>query len=275
MKKKHLLPAVALLALPVCAQEMENDGHYNPSLSGSVQSDMLVPQGTQSDGSHENFRTNTYLDLNFMSKFLDAGGRFSYLDHPLPGFEKDFKGWGVPYFYLKAKFRNVEVTGGNFYEQFGSGFILRTYEERSLGIDNSLFGARAIVKPIKGVRLKGLAGRQRRYWNYNHAWLAGADLELSIDQWVKALEQSGTYLTLGGSYLNKREGADEDGSVFYDATHKLNFPASVDAWDVRANLQKGPFSLLAEYAQKTQDPSFDNGYIYRKGYAAMLSASYS
>lgn len=275
MKKKHLLPAVALLALPVCAQEMENDGHYNPSLSGSVQSDMLVPQGTQSDGSHENFRTNTYLDLNFMSKFLDAGGRFSYLDHPLPGFEKDFKGWGVPYFYLKAKFRNVEVTGGNFYEQFGSGFILRTYEERSLGIDNSLFGARAILKPIKGVRLKGLAGRQRRYWNYNHAWLAGADLELSIDQWVKALEQSGTYLTLGGSYLNKREGADEDGSVFYDATHKLNFPTSVDAWDIRANLQKGPFSLLAEYAQKTQDPSFDNGYIYRKGYAAMLSASYS
>ena len=275
MKKIHLLSAAALLVLPAYAQDMKNDGHYNPSLSGSVQSDMLVPQGTQSDGSHENFRTNTYLDLNFMSKFLDAGGRFSYLEHPLPGFEKDFKGWGVPYFYLKAKFRNVEVTGGNFYEQFGSGFILRTYEERSLGIDNSLFGARAIIHPVKGVRLKGLAGRQRRYWNYNHAWLAGADLELSIDQWLKALQQSSTYLTLGASYLNKREGSDEDGAVFYDATHKLNFPASVDAWDVRANLQKGPFSVLAEYAQKTQDPSFDNGYIYRKGYAAMLSASYS
>ena len=32
---------------------------------------------------------------------------------------------------------------------------------------------------------------------------------------------------------------------------------------------------MAEYAQKTQDPSFDNGYIYRRGYVAMLSASYS
>jgi hypothetical protein len=33
--------------------------------------------------------------------------------------------------------------------------------------------------------------------------------------------------------------------------------------------------LLAEYAQKTQDPSFDNGYIYKKGTAALFSGSYS
>jgi hypothetical protein len=33
--------------------------------------------------------------------------------------------------------------------------------------------------------------------------------------------------------------------------------------------------VLAEYAQKTQDPSFDNGFSYDKGTAAMLSGSYS
>ena len=48
-------------------------------------------------------------------------------------------------------------------------------------------------------------------------------------------------------------------------------------FDVRANLQKGGFSLLAEYAQKTDDPTTDKNfpYIYRKGYVAMLSTSYS
>ena len=50
--------------------------------------------------------------------------------------------------------KNVEVTLGNYYEQFGSGFILRTYEERSLGIDNSLLGARVVARPFKGVQLK-------------------------------------------------------------------------------------------------------------------------
>lgn len=270
--------AVALLclaAMPAMAQENVNDGHYNTAVSGSIQSDMLVPQGTQEDGSHEDFRTNTYADISVLSKFVDAGARFEYLEHPMPGFERDFKGWGLPYIYLKAKLKGAELTVGNFYEQFGSGFILRTYEERSLGIDNSLLGGRLVLKPLKGVQIKGIAGQQRRYWAHNDAWITGADLQLSLDQWIKSMEESGTFLTLGGSWVNKHERKDADIDVFVYPTHKLNFPAYVNSWDVRANLQKGAFSMLAEYAQKTQDPSFDNGYIYRRGYAALLSMSYS
>ena len=93
-----------------------------------------------------------------MSKYIDAGARFEYREHQLPGYEDGFKGYGVPYVYLKAKLKNFEVTVGNFYEQFGSGFVLRTYEERSLGIDNSLLGARIVTTPVKGVRLKGSHG---------------------------------------------------------------------------------------------------------------------
>lgn len=216
--------------------------------------------------------TNTFADVNVMSEHIDAGARFEFLKHPLPGFEKDYKGWGVPYFYLKTHFKNWDLTLGNFYEQFGSGFILRTYEERTLGIDNSLLGGRLTIKPLPGVSIKALSGKQRRYWSHNDSWVSGADVELGLDQWFKGLSNSGTYLTLGASWVNKYE-KEED--VMVDATHKLNLPTTVNAFDVRANLQKGNFSLLAEYAWKTQDPTFDNGYIYRKGNVAMLSASYS
>ena len=274
-KSTFVVAFLCLAAWPALAQENNNDGHYNAAVSGSIQSDMLVPQGKQEDGSHEDFRTNTYADISVLSKFVDAGARFEYLEHPLPGFERDFKGWGLPYIYLKAKLKNAELTVGNFYEQFGSGFILRTYEERSLGIDNSLLGGRLVLKPFKGVQIKGIAGQQRRYWAHNDAWLTGADLQLNLDQWIKPMANSGTYLSLGGSWVNKHERKDDDGAVFADPTHKLNFPAYVNSWDVRANLQKGAFSMLAEYAEKTQDPSFDNGFIYRRGYAALLSASYS
>ena len=270
--KKIFLFAVLLAAVPALAQ---NDSTSHPvTFSGSIQSDMLVPTGKQADGSHEDFRTNTYADLSMQSQYVDAGLRFEYLEHPLPGFEKDFKGWGVPFFYIKGKLKNAELTLGNIYDQFGSGFIFRTYEERSLGIDNSILGGRLVVKPFNGVRIKALSGKQRRYWAHNNSWVSGADMELSLDEWFRSFRESGTYLTLGASWVNKHEKADDD-LLMVDASHRLNLPENVNAWDARVNLNKGPFNILAEYAQKTQDPSFDNGYIYRKGYVAMLSGSYS
>lgn len=268
-----LATALAVVT-PLHAQDDgdRNDGKYNPTVSGSIQSDMLVPTGKQADGSNEDFRTNTFVDLSVMSKYLDAGARFEYLDHPLPGFESDYKGYGVPNFYLKAKLKNFEVTAGTFYEQFGSGFILRTYEERSLGIDNSLLGARIVTSPVKGVRIKALTGQQRRYWAHNDSWVSGADLELSLDSWFKGLAKSGTSLTLGGSFVNKNEDNKED---IFNGNYRLVLPRNVNAWDARVTLNTHGLNILAEYAQKDPDPSFDNRYIYRKGNVAMLSASYS
>ncbi len=52
-------------------------------------------------------------------------------------------------------------------------------------------------------------------------------------------------------------------------------PLYVNAFDVRLRVQHRSFNVLAEMAMKTQDPSHDNGYIYRNGYVAMLSGSYS
>ena len=269
LKPIHLmLPVLLLVALPVYSQV---------TLSGSIQSDILVPQDDEKIGtehSEDKVLTNTYLDLNLGSKYVDAGARFEFLKYPLPGYEPDFKGWGVPHFYVKGHVNNVELTLGDYYEQFGSGFILRTYEERSLGIDNALRGARLSFKPVNGVNLKALTGKQRRYWHHNDALVSGVDLELGLDQFFKSLEGHDTHITLGGSWVNKHEDADAD-AIFVDATHKLNLPEYVNAWDARVNVAHKGFNILAEYAQKSQDPSFDNGYHYGKGNVAMLSTSYS
>ena len=280
------LPALILLTMlatpaGMWAQSEAQDGYAEDgsqrkgiTLSGSVQSDNLIPTGKQDDKSNEDFRSNTYIDLNANSKYVDAGLRFEYLDHPLPGFENDFKGWGVPYFYIKGKLKNAELTLGTFYEQFGSGFILRTYEERSLGIDNSLLGGRLVLKPVKGVQLKALSGVQRRYWAHNNSLVTGADLELSLDQWFSALQASETFITLGGSWVNKHEKASHD-DIFIDPTHRLVLPENVNAWDARISYSHKGWDWLAEYAYKTQDPMATNNWIYRPGYVAMLTGSYS
>ncbi len=250
------------------------------TLSGSLQSDILFPEYDESIGT-ENYSewglTNTYLDLNLMSKYVSAGARFEYLEHPLPGFEKDFAGWGVPYFYAMGKYKNVELTVGDFYDQFGSGLIFRTYEERSLGIDNSLRGGRLKFQPYKGINIKALGGKQRRYWKHNDSFVWGGDAELNIEQWSSKMQETNTYLMIGASYVGKHE-KDQD-LYFYleedETFNRLNLPLNIAAFDFRVRFQKGNYSLLTEYAIKNNDPSEDNGYIYKKGSAALLSGSYS
>ena len=270
--RKQLLYMAVMGCLTVVAQEQQGI-----TFSGSIQSDMLFPQtdseiGADKDG---DFLTNTYVDLMMQSKYVDAGARLEYLEHPLPGFDNDFKGWGVPNFYVKGRLGKVELTAGTFYEQFGSGFILRTYEERSLGIDNSLLGGRLVVKPVQGVTLKALSGKQRRYWSWNKSLISGLDGEVNLDEFIPSLQQKGTRLMLGASWVNKYDSEDEKIYFSTSTTHRVNFPKYVNAWDVRINLNNGPWNVLAEYAQKGADPSFANGYIFRKGSAAMLSGSYS
>ena len=272
MKKLMMIGLlIGMSSISLCAQE-ESD---KLRLSGSLQSDMLLAQKDSTIGAEAtdgHFLTNTYLDLKLSSRYVEAGARLEYLKHPLPGYENDFKGWGVPYAYLKGRYKNAELTLGSFYEQFGSGFILRSYEERSLGIDNSLQGARLNYRPWAGVAVKVLTGRQRRYWNHNKSWMTGADVEWNIDELCKTLQQHNTYVTLGASYLNKHE---RDEVVMVDPTHRLHLPLNVNAFDVRLRVQHRAFNVLAEMAMKSQDPSHDNGYIYRNGYVAMLSGSYS
>lgn len=267
---------MALIAVGASAQE------DNVTLSGSIQSDMLFPEddkkiGTKYD-SNSDFLTNTYADLHLRSKYIDAGARVEYLEYPLPGFDiqNGFDGWGVSNFYLKAKFeQGVELTLGDLYDQFGSGFIFRTYEERSLGIDNSLRGVRLNVSALDGLNLKVLGGVQRCYWDWDDEVLVGgADAELNIDRFSPNMQEKGITWMLGASFVAKHENQNAKlGNS--SGTLRLNQPETVTAFDVRSRFQKGNYSFFAEYAMKAQDPSFDNGYIYKKGNALMLSASYS
>lgn len=265
-----------LLLLATCLMATASAQTNDIVVSGSVQSDVLIPQEDETIGAEKDgdwAKTNTYIDLQAQSKYVDAGLRFEYLQHPLPGFEPDFAGWGVRHYWVKGKLDKAELTLGAVYDQFGSGLIFRTYEERSLGVDNSLLGGRLVVQPLKGVTIKALTGKQRRYWHYNDSWITGADAEVELfSPHASRPTSHALRLTLGASWVNKHE---DQELLMTDATHRLNFPEYVNAWDVRANLHSGNWSVLAEYAGKTQDPSTDNGFIYRNGSAALLSASYS
>ena len=268
---------IAVYPLTITAQSPDDGVANKVTVHGSVQSDILFPQSDAAIGTEDydsKILTNTYANASIYSKYVEGGLRFEFLEYPLPGFEADFKGWGVPNIYVKGKYKGMELTLGDFYEQFGSGFILRTYEERSLGIDNSLRGARLKFNNIKGARVTALAGVQRRFWNWNmHSKIVGADAELSLQDYSHSLADRNIVWTVGASYVFKHE---QDQDIIVPGTnYKLNLPLNVNTFDVRTNFNRGSWDFLAEYAWKGQDPSYDNNYTYRHGSAIMLSGSYS
>lgn len=263
--------AICVAVAPLAA------GAKGVTVHGSVQSDILFPEKDYKIGTEDykdKVLTNTYADVGLYSQFVDAGLRVEYLEHPLPGFEPDFKGWGVPNIYVKGKYKGCELTAGDFYEQFGSGFILRTYEERSLGIDNSIRGGRLKVNALKGFRFTALGGIQRRFWDWSkESRVFGADVEFDLNDYVKSFSNKGIIWTFGASYVLKNE--EKEDIIVPGTNFKLNLPKNVNAFDVRTHFYRGGLSLLGEFAWKGQDPSFDNNYTYRHGNALMLSAAYS
>ena len=294
LRKALAVTALAVSPLATLAQSPDDGQPDKVTVHGNVQADILVSTDSKEDREKNNaevFSLNTYAQAGVYSKYVDGGVRFEYLEHPLPTFAnvKGFKGWGVPNIYVKGKFKGNELTLGDFYDQFGSGFILRTYEERSLGIDNSIRGVRYKTSAIKGVNLTALGGVQRRYWDWDmKSLLAGADLEIGFENYSKTLREKGVNWNVGASWVYKHE-KDEDIMVpgtsldhingdqtpNPDHYYRLNLPKNVNSFDLRTDFHKDAWSILAEYAWKAPDPSLDNNYTYRHGDALMLSGSYS
>lgn len=244
---------------------------------GSIQSDILFPENDYKIGTEEykdDVLTNTYANVGLFSKYIDAGVRVEYLEHPLPGFEPSFRGWGVPNVFAKFKYKGWELTAGDFYEQFGNGFILRTYEERSLGIDNSIRGGRLKIDALRGFRFTALGGVQRVFWDWNtHSQVYGANIEFDAHEYNSWMKDNNIVWTFGGSYVLKHE-RDED-ILVPGTNNKLNLPKNVSAFDIRTHFYTQGFDLQLEYALKSQDPSADNNYTYARGSAFMVSTSYS
>ncbi len=282
----RLAGLLASVVLPVALFAIDFGGSKNPdrqvTVHGSVQADGLFPEHDATIGAQtykEFFLFNGYANAGLFSKYIDAGLRVEFLEHPLPGFERDFRGWGVPNFYATGKYKGFQLTAGDIYEQFGSGLILRTYEDRALGIDNSIRGGRLKVDALSGFHFTLLGGVQRRFWEWDtRSRIYGVDVEWEIQHHIPSMRRHDIVWTLGASWVGKRERYDEDDHIMVvnnGETAYLNLPRTINALDFRTHFYKGGFDLLAEVALKDPDPSLDNNYTFRRGSAVLLSAGWA
>ena len=192
MKLIYLGAVSALLALPgyLRAQEATPGLLQGAQLHGDFESNVQSYRADPIIGAPvvpERIRTNNFANLILTSGKLTAGLRYEAYLPPLQGYDPRYRGQGIVYKYATYDAGRLAVTVGNFYEQFGSGLVLRAYEERNLGIDNSLEGVRVRLQPVKGVRLTGLVGRQRFFFEKSPAIVRGIDGEVVLNELLPGL----------------------------------------------------------------------------------------
>lgn len=158
-----------LLLLPVSLGIRAQESVF----SGSIESNSLLEGGT--------FHSNNYLKLDFSRGRFSAGIQAEFYPLPLPGYDQNLKGIGLPGKYIAWKDTQWSITAGDFYEQFGTGILFRSWEDRSLGWNNSLGGGRATFRTRDDVfSVKALGGVKRQYLWYGSDAAAGAQADLRL-----------------------------------------------------------------------------------------------
>jgi len=216
----------------------------------------------------EKMLMNGFANIIYTKGKFTAGIRYESYLNALQGFDARYQGNGIQYRFATYKSDALEVTVGNFYQQFGNGLILRSYEERGLGFDNALDGIRLKYEVVKGLYLTGLTGKQRSFMTQGPGIVRGFDGELQINEAFKKLAEKKFRLTLGGSFVSRYQ-KDEDPA--------LVLPENVGASSGRFEFNYEDFRLNGEYAYKINDPNSANlnGKIYKPGDGQIVMASYA
>jgi len=218
---------------------------------------------------------NGFANVNFQKGDFRAGIRYESYLNTLEGYPTSFNGTGLGYRYMSWTGDGVGVTIGNFYDQFGSGMIFRAYEERQLGIDNSMDGIRLTYEPKNGIYLKGMIGKQRFSFQdkliNGNGIIRAFDGELNLNKLLDSSNSWKLKATLGGSFVSKFN-TDNNTTLF-------NMPKNVGATCLRMNLRYHKIRFSGEYVHKINDPYPDQNenfnYIYKNGEGILLNLGYS
>ncbi len=158
-----------------------------------------------------------WTDLTYQHRWFKAGLRYEINRPPDPFiFPQDslLKNYELTFRYLQFRYKKMNITVGNYYEMFGRGLTLRTYEDRNLRVDTNLDGFKFNYLGKK-IKFKAIAGRMRDKYNRRKNWLWGSDVE------IKPLKHT----HIGASYLAQNHSIQK-------SLWAARFNYTRDMWDV-------------------------------------------
>ena len=282
MKRLALFVAcIFALSFSTSAQQVLGNGQVSGSLESS--SIYYTPDKKNYVGNssipEDRFGSNDYLKVDYANGRFSAGVQMNAFLPALVGYDAYVGGCKV---YLASKYvqwrdKNFEVLVGDIFDQYGNGLIYRSYEDRQLGINNSVEGVRAAYNFGRYVTIKGMYGRPRLYTEYSDTWVRGADLSVSIADIIKAPTIT---FNIEGSYVNRYRavGADVEKGIneFYEGyAEAYGIKPNLDMYSGRLNFGWNGLVLQGEYVTKGSDYVDLADEETHRGWAALGEIGYS
>ena len=259
---------VALTSMMLTGQLMAQQTNTGGHLSGGFESYTQVYQKDTKINAvqpQDKVGSNNFLKLDYNYKNFTAGVQFESYLPSIAGFPFTINQSKLVNRYFKYAATNFSVQVGDLYEQFGSGLVFRSWENRQIGINNALEGANIKVSPLPFINIKAVYGRQRKVFDYANSVVRGADVEIDFTN-IKANNTSNTSVVGGISYVSRYQqytGPDPD------------FKPAVNAVAARLDVTGQNGSVAVEYVHKSRDQNAFNNQDKSSGKAFLVNGSFA
>ncbi len=213
-------------------------------------------------------RANNYFNVNFNYKKFTFGTQIeSYMNEALLNFNPKYKGTNFATYYANYKTKKLDITLGHYYVQFGSGLALRTWEDRSLGINNALRGAKVVYSPIDEISFTALYGKARSGFDVANGDVFGLNTDVNVSQLLNLEAFDFKY---GFSAVSRYEKL---------PVAVQNFSAFTNLFSNRFELAYKNYYVNTEYVFKSRDAIIkqnilDNNFA-KEGSALLVNFGYS
>lgn len=276
MKKLTILFVLSLLSVSAFAEQREGE-KTKGRLTGSFETNSIFYVEDAKSGAitpQDNFGSNNYLKLDYYHGKFSAGIQGEAYMPVLQGYPTDLTKVALTNYYAQWVDDSFSVTAGTFYEQFGSGLLFRAYEDRTLGMNNALTGARFTYNYKDIVALKAIWGMPRLGMKFTDTQVRGGDISFAISNLVG---WKATHLAVEGSVINRYE------AISADLKEEGGKPSST-GFSGRVNFEHKGFVVRGEYIDAGErhypngaydgvnDPRID---LIKNGNAQLLELGYS
>ncbi|WP_413513697.1 DUF6029 family protein [Myroides odoratus] len=220
----------------------------------------------------DRFRTNSYLKVDYDWKNWSFGAQVEgYEPKALLNYSPDYEGFDIGTLYARYNNRELglDVTAGHFYDQFGSGLLFRSWEDRQLGVNNAILGLNVKYALLDHIDLTVLGGKQRVGMGFDlaNSFIVGGDVKVDI---AGLAENDAFDWSAGFSYLGRIENSRD---------YNKDLDKLTNGYSARMNFGKGGFYIGAEYVYKDKDVLYElqrfDHKVSQAGNALLINTGYS
>lgn len=241
-------------------------------LDSAVLSNPIPPQYYQQLSS-----TDAWLNLNYRKDDLTVGVRFDlFLNSGLRNPYIVQNNQGIGFWFARKKLDKLELTVGNFYDQFGNGITFRAYEGRGQNLDYAMFGMHAKYQLNENWMVKGFVGRQKFLFETYRPVIKGLNLEGNLQLSEKVFIRPGASVvnrTLDNNTMQLVVAGIENEPVGRRFIPKYN----TFAYSVYNTLDWGNFNWNFELAGKTREAVLnrEGNFINEPGSVVLTGVGYA